>query len=99
MRVSERIELIEERWNRYETPKKLLIVFMLLVMVGYFAYEFVFADMLDTLEMTRTQIVSLQRKIKKNDPRFLERKILRLKKEIATIKDRIDKLQAKKKAS
>ncbi len=96
MSMYEFFERLDEQLAQYGKTQKALLILFLFGGIVFMSYYFFIDEELQTLQSKKQEVASIQKKMKKYRSKVIERKIVKIKKEIVALNSHIDTLTQKK---
>ncbi len=96
MNWGEWIQRAEEWLEGLTLAKKLLIALAIFGLIGGMGYYFVLEERFEKLAQTKMELEKVERSLIKQDPKRLESRITRIKREIMTLQTKLEELKQKK---
>ncbi len=91
----ERFESIETRIRSYPLWQRVVLYLLIALFILYGGYELFLGDLVAQREYKKEQIARLENKIKKRSPLRYEAKLKKLKKELAQLREELQRARAK----
>ncbi len=96
MSMYEFFERLDEQLAQYGKTQKALLILFLFGGIVFMSYYFFIDEELQILQSKKQEVASIQKKMKKYRSKVIERKIVKIKKEIVALNSHIDTLTQKK---
>jgi len=91
--MNEQLEQFEEQLNEMDYTKKIAIYVVIFISIVYMSWNFFGEDMNQNIEDLQENILTLEKKLQKNNIKTLERAIAKAKKEKLVLDDRLTTLR------